>query len=254
MDKMLHLLQHCHHPDTEMGFISSGMLAEINHQLAAITENDRKTRTEILVTDLVFSVVVDFLKQHPQNAAGMLEAIAQSSKASCTLLGFQFNAFKKLNELQQLQHLFALAPRKPRRLSETVSRLCWTGKGRLEELAHQLLQRRLIKNKSAIFNCFSQADNLVLVKWDFDKKSHLAHLLHQLYNHGFITVAFNKGYFSCAEKQFVSFAGTRLQKNSLKKLSSFVINQPEKYTTVIHDVAEILQAITPRHQRTIDAL
>lgn len=126
-----------------------------------------------------------------------------------------------------------------------AKRFIWTNKGKLEELVHQLVKRKLIKQKSGFFNLFLKPDDNLLIKWDTERIPELSFLLFKLYSLGFLKISGNKGYFTLAEKHFCGINGTVIKRNSLKKLSSSIRNENEKYSSVITEVNAIIRSIHP---------
>jgi hypothetical protein len=182
----------------------------------------------------------------------MLKKIKKQSLITCNLMGYDFHIFKKLIDVYSVNaiginnvHSYSIVMHP---VETSKCKLIWTKKGRLEELTYQLAERKLIKNKRAFFDLFLRAQSeYTVVKWDFERKGHLAHLLFELYRKNLINITSNRGYFLYAEKHFIGFDGTVLKTNSLKKLSSAIHTQPLLHHKIIKDVNEILDKVTAVH-------
>lgn len=236
----------------DIGFISCCLLSTINFNIGAIKKHDQKMRIEGILTDLIFEIYIDFLNRSFLGPESIIEEIIKSTAVSHDLCGCDFNVFKKLIDFYKMDRLISQAHKsiylKPLPSAEAhKSKLMWNGKGRLEELIFQLRERKLIKTKTHFFNLFinQHADNTI-VKWDFERKGHLAYLLHQLHVKDFMRLVSGKGYFSYAETHFTGFDDTPLKKDSLKKLSSSMNSEPLKYKYIINEVDEIIRAILPQ--------
>jgi hypothetical protein len=230
--------------------ISSALIININTNIKVL-EPEQRRKAEWLLADLIFVICVDFLKNKPLERDLILRKLKKQCLITCNLMGYDFHVFKKLIDLSALNTItpndmhagVAIHPAETSR-----GKLIWTKKGRLEELVYQLSERKLIKNKRALFDLFLNVQSKhPLVKWDFERKGHLAHLLFQLYKKDLINITSNRGYFSCAEKHFIGFDGSVLRTNSLKKLSSAIHSQPAHYPQVVGDVTEIIQKVTAIH-------
>lgn len=251
VDNFIMLLKH--NPDQleDVCIISSALIINVNTNIKTL-ESEPRGKAELLLADLIFVIFVDFLKNKPLERNHILQNIKKQSLITCDLMGYDFNVFKKLIDIAALNGVngnhthgagVAIQP-----IEIPGCKLVWTKKGRLEELVYQLSERRLIKNKRALFDLFLNGQSKhPLVKWDFERKGHLAHLLFQLYKKNLINITSNRGYFSCAEKHFIGFDGTVLKTNSLKKLSSAIHSQPSNYPQVIGDVTEIIEKVTTIH-------
>jgi hypothetical protein len=252
IDDTVQLLTNTHNQISDISTISCCLLTTINHSIIAIKKHDQKLKIETVLTDLIFDIYIDFLNKSPFVPEKIIEEIIKNSTVTCNLGGYDFNIFKKLIDFYKLDLIINHAHKK--RYLKTLTgierkncKLIWNGNGRLEELIHQLRKRKLIKTKLNFFNLFldQHAENTI-VKWDFERKGHLAHLLHQLYTKNLIRLASCKGYFAYAEMHFIGFDDEALKKDSLKKLSSAMNTEPLKYKHIINEVDDIIKSIIPQ--------
>ena len=250
IDDTLRLLKNPDNQVSDIGVISSCLLVTVNHHIEAVKKRDQRSKIELLLADLAFDIYIDFLNKTPLDAENVIEEIVKSSIVTCNLSGHDFNIFKKLIDFYKLNSIINPTSKNKYLRSPDIPKkkckLIWNGKGRLEELIYQLQKRKLIKTKLQFFNLFAEEyTEQTRVKWDFDRKAHLAHLLYQLHAKDHIRLIACKGYFSFAEKHFIGFDDTALKKDSLKKLSSSMNTEPSKYHHVISEVNDIIKAIVP---------
>jgi hypothetical protein len=251
IDKIILLLKHNRDQSLDIGIISSGLVISVNNNIKALEPN-RRQKAELLFADLIFAIFIDFLKNITFERPLILKKIKRHSFITCNLMGYDFNVFKKLIDTCAANSINANYVYPSRIIMHPAEipkcKLIWTRKGRLEELVYQLAERKLIKNKRAFFDLFLKAQTEhILVRWDFERKGHLAFLLCELYKKDLINITSNRGYFLYAEKHFIGIDGTALKPNSLKKLSSAIHTQPLHYHKIIKDVNEILDKVTAVH-------
>jgi len=251
IEKLIFLLKDNPDQPLDIAVISSSLVIGINDHIGT-AENNQRQKIESLFTDLVFVIFIDFLKGRPSAYSIILQEIKRHTFTTCNLMGYDFNVFKKLIDTYAFNAVHTALGNgfeitdQPVEMPE--SKITWTGKGRLEELVYQLKKRKLIKSKTSFFDLFLKPHaGHITVKWDFERKGHLAHLLCELYKKGLIAVTLNRGYFSYAEKHFTGFDGTVLKANSLKKLSSAIHTKSHHYQKVIADITEIIDKVTAMH-------
>ncbi len=250
IDKLILLLKRNPNEVQDIGIISSGLVISVNNNIKAPEYHQRKI--ELLFADLIFIIFTDFLKKKASGSEPILEEIKRQSLTTCNLMGYDFNVFKKLIDAYAVHSIYpdfgSTAKITTSLVEMPKSKLIWTGKGRLEELVYQLGTRKLIKSKGPFFDLFLNAPSEhILVKWDFERKGHLAHLLYELYKKDIISIASNRGYFSYAEKHFIGLDGALLKPNSLKKLSSAIHMQPLRHHKTISDITEIIDKVISGH-------
>jgi hypothetical protein len=164
--------------------------------------------------------------------------------------GYDHNLMKKLFDFEGLKHV--LHNLRNQELTVTlagaqkVQKYVWLTKGNLPELVDILLKNNYIKSKKEFFDLFLKPDEIQAIRWNKDKKQHLALLLNRLFSEGYAKIEGNKGYFSFAEKHFASFEKVPFALNSLKKLSSLIAKNPDSYVAAINEVSDIMKQIS-RH-------
>lgn len=230
-----------------IGAWASFLVYSIRHHLDAARTKDERTLMERTLEAGIFSLCMRAVERVQTDRTAILETIMAASSAACALSMCSTNPFARLFELR---HYSSLIPsRKPSMaamaptVDRAVARVVWLNKGRLEELVHQLLGHKLITSKSVLFDLFSSSRHAnVHVAWDLSRKAHLAHLWHQLYVKGMIRAEGSKGYFAFAEAHFTGMNGEVLHRNALKRLSSAINVDPDRFARVITDVEGILDA------------
>jgi len=199
----------------------------------------------------VFEMCMELLRRQREDSLELVSEIEKSSSQACLLMDAAFNPFARVIELCHLYTILHGSTGKVTDLEapgyvKPMPIVLWTKKGRLEELVHQLLERKWISSSSRFFDLFEESrQQEVLVKWDMRFKMHLAHLWHELYVKGIIHVKRTKGYFRFAEAHFVGKNGEVLTCNSLKRRSSAVNQDTHKYKQV-HAAVQVLLSTVVR--------
>ncbi len=204
-------------------------------EIRKIKDLDQRIAVECIIAEVASKAISDQIQSNPDDKMSILQCVYSASTQTKKLFQQDYNAFQKIIRIYQLtiNHVKKEEPK-----------MVWSGKGKLEELVDQLYQSGLIKSKSACFNLFRpQNGKEVKVKWDFERKEHLAYLLYELYQQEFIKMVRTKGYFVYAEKHFVSFDGLVFKKNTLKKISSSIRQNPQGYSNVIREIRNIIKSI-----------
>lgn len=121
--------------------------------------------------------------------------------------------------------------------------LKWTGKGNLDFLTYELKKRNWIKSRNNFNFLFKDNVSDIKVLWHSRYKYELAYLLFKLKEEGFIQPVNSKGYFRIAEKQIVDFSGNPFRKNSLKKISSKISSDTERYADITKEVNNVIKKL-----------
>lgn len=248
VDTALRLLSKKENQFTDIVAILSAILLEMGHKLdhlKSITEDRRKLD---LLSTFMFVLLGDFLNKTPQEPRLILTRLRQNLALYRDLFGQRKERLPTLFDFDRLM-VICSARRKDdapilTSAGERSARFIWTDKGKLEELVHQLLKRKLIHRKSELFDLFLRPNDNLTIQWDGHRMPELSYLLFRLYSLGYLRISGNKGYFALAERHFRGIDGTIIKKNSLKKLSSTIRAENTRYNTVIAEVDEIIRSIS----------
>ncbi len=229
--------------------ISAGLLRTINHRLAKFPTVEDKISRQRTFGILLERLLVLLISKNMNDTERIFNALDRSLYVTCLQQGYDHKLMKKLFDFDSLKHViyslkvqniaFAPAP-----INQKPQRYLWLQKGNLHILVDLLLKFNYIKSKKEFFDVFFREDEEPIVRWNKDKKYNLALLLSRLFNEGFAKIEGNKGYFAYAEKHFVTFENSSFIPNSLKKLSSVVLKNPESYKSTVSEVEQIIQSIS----------
>jgi hypothetical protein len=241
-------LTHITHDVNSTGAWTSFLIYTLQHHMRSASTPALRELLERSIEAEVFRICMAVLQNVHADRTAILETMMAASDAACHLSNSSFNPFARLFEFRQFNTLVkptgtgTAAAHKT--VAGNVARVVWVGRGKLEELVHQLLGQKLITSKSAFFDLFSSTRyGQVRICWDLSRKAHLAHLWHGLYVKGLIQAVASKGYFAFAEAHFTGMHGEVLRRNSLKRISSVISTEPDRFPSVIKDVERILSNV-----------
>lgn len=241
-----HVLRTSRELDRDIPYVAEQLMRSMAHQLLGV--NDPLLRRQLLVqfADRLFSLFVGELGLRPLQRVEVMGALQRCRMHVKAALGEECDVFERIVGFYA-RAATPIVPPATGALPPKRTRLQWTGRGRLEELVHQLVDRKLTPSKSALFALFdAKSTTDQRIRWDLSRKDHLALLLHELYAGGFIRAINSKGYFSFAEDHVVGWDGATLRKHALKRRQHAISSEPEKYGGVIAEVGAILKAIDPQ--------
>jgi len=118
-------------------------------------------------------------------------------------------------------------------------KIYWLKKGNLFELVDILKKKKYIRKRKELFDLFQSPLFDIKVHWNREKKYHLAYLLYRLFNEDYIRITGNRGYFCYAEWVFCDMEEKPFKKNSLKKISSKITIEKDKYSHVSKEVDDM---------------
>jgi hypothetical protein len=165
-----------------------------------------------------------------QKTAGCLIKVESTELDSKTALELSIERFGNFSKHEI---------KKPKRTKQTV-RLVWTGKWKLFEFVYILKKKKYIKSKSEFFALFDDDAHEVKVRWNPDKKYHLAYLLYRLYQEKYIILVGGKGYFKYVEEHFVDYNETSFKRNALKNIKLKILNNIKDYAFICKEVETII--------------
>lgn len=248
-----HLIQQIgEHPKAPMAAISSlssSTLTSINSKVIQIADPKEKRRVQVVVSQLAFRLLLTIAKQFPDEAKDIFTTVTTSLEDTSELMNYDFKDIRQLMLLGEIQELFNSISGKQQaseitqRTSQTLPFLQWTGIAPIDLLTHELNEKKWIKSRKGFEGLFENQDPDFRLNWDFGKKAQLAYLLLRLKKEKYIAQNGSKGYFSIAEKYIVDFSGQPLTKDALKKLSSKISTEHERYSNIINEIDAILNQL-----------
>jgi hypothetical protein len=235
-------------PVTAIATSSSNLLVSVNTRLTEISDLQEKRKIQVTVGQIGIRLLLSIVKLFPDQAVEIFDQVKQTLQHTSSLFNYDYNdieslmSFKEFEDLiqtltgvKQASEIIKIEPSK-----EKV--LLWTQRVNIGVLTSELKKRNWIKSQNEFAKLFEKPDKSLKVRWDMNYKYELAHLLLELKDGDFIRP--RKGFFLIIERHIVDFDGTITPKNSLKKISSKITTDPEKYAEITKTVDEIIKPIT----------
>lgn len=229
--------------------LSAGLLRNINSKLAKFPTVEDKISRQRIFGILLERLLVLLISKNLKDTDKIFKALDRSLYITCLQQDYDHRLLKKLFDFDSLKHVIYNLKLQKASLTTAVGpnqkpqKYVWLQKGNLHELVDLLARYNYIKSKKEFFDIFLKFDEITNVRWNKEKKQHLALLLNRLFSEGYAKIEGNKGYFSFAEKHFVTFEKNNFLPNSLKKLSSSISKKPENYLSAISEVDDIIKHI-----------
>ena len=232
--------------------LATGLLSSVTYKAGKI--KDPFLQLEVLgnYARLIERLLTMLVSNNVEKSDIIFETLEKSLQVCC----FQFGL-----DYKQLRHYFDFFKIKlvvnslknviPAHKDETdkikrKQRYVWLNQGSLAKLTDILFKENYIKSKREFFDLFLKPIDGLVVRWNEEKKNHLPYILNRLFSDGFAKIEGNKGYFSYAEKHFITYANSFFAHNTLKNISSKIKSNPEEFSFIIEDVDLILNSITDK--------
>ncbi|MFN8437723.1 MAG: hypothetical protein U0V72_08790 [Cytophagales bacterium] len=232
--------------DVAIAVMAASFLRSINYKLAKFKTVEEKMQRQRLFGILFERILLVFVKKHFKDLDNVFGAIEYALIITCKQHNYDYGLMCKLFDFQGLKHVIDNLKSQQNSSNESSlkkQRYVWTGKGNLPEFVDILLKNNYVKSKKELFDLFYKPDEFSELRWNKDKKYHLVVLLNKLFNEGFAKIEGNKGYFSYAEKHFTTYEKVTFAPNSLRKLSSSIFKNQDKFYKIINEVDEIIFTI-----------
>jgi len=235
-------------PLTAITTTSSNFLITVNNQIVKIPNPEEKLQVQQAIAQIGLRILLSIIKLFPEEATDIFDSVKQSLEITSEIFGYNYKdiddllMFDEFTELTKTLTGIKFANEIQKVKTKNVDSLIWTKKVPLGYLTTELKKRKWIKSQNEFSKLFNNPSAKLKVHWDIKFKYELAHLLLRLKDEDFIRP--RKGFFKVAEKYIVDFSEHELTKNSLKKISSKISNEPSEYINIIKKVDEILKVIT----------
>ncbi len=227
---------------------ASMALTAINLKIGSINHQEERTIIKKAIAQMGLRLYLSFIRQFPEEMIEITAQMKNSLPEICAAMGYDYNEFKEHVNVEQLEIVIReisgmssvnvkLLPRPKQQ------RIQWREKGQLAYLTHELKIRNWIRKKNEWMNFLDANKTPGIVHWNEKHKAELAYLLYSLYQNDFISPTGTKGYFTIAEEFLRDYSGRRFTKKALKKLSSKITCDMEKYQEITNVVNKILQKI-----------
>ncbi|MEM6265657.1 MAG: hypothetical protein AAGI38_24355 [Bacteroidota bacterium] len=230
-------------PVSLISTLSSNLLVAIDRKIDLMEHLETKQTLQGHVSSLALQLLNGLVIQFPQSAVNILNSVHEALQTTAEL--FEFDK-ARMETLLPIAHMVQLAeilsPEATKQAHKIEPTLIWNNKANIGLLTWALKDIGWIRKQQNFDKLFSSDSNEQVV-FNLSRKYELAYLLYRLRSLNYIGTSGNKGYFSLAEKRIAGFGGETLTPNSLKKMSSKISLNPEKYRHVTTAVEEILDQL-----------
>lgn len=226
--------------------LAPGLMTSICFKISAIKSDDERKKAQDFSQKLAQTLLIAFVNGNQKYANEIIHRISEILELNCRQLEIKPNGLLETlkTEFTNLPGWISAGNKTNGECSKLVTVRCiWNNQHNLPELVFQLKKKNLIKRRKAFFDLFENPSDEMIVEWDETRIPELARLLYCLFTQDYCHMRGSKGYFTYAEKHFVTFDGTPIPKGNLKKLSSRINKQPEKYIDVINTIDEVLKQV-----------
>jgi hypothetical protein len=227
--------------------LATGLLTSVSYKAGQIEDQNEKHFTLAYFARLTERLLILLVSENLENSTLIFETLEKSLRVTCVQFGYDFKMLKQFFDFEKLKMIVdSLKIRTQESNKDTKvhkkQRYCWADKADLSILVEGLFKENFIKNKKELFDLFLKPKEEAHVRWNNDKKSHLAYFLNRIFTGNFAKVEGNKGYFTYAEKHFINFEQEAFTSGSLKKISSQISLFPEEHKVIIKEIDDLLEA------------
>jgi len=229
----------------------SNFLTISSARISSIQSEMQKTKVEYTLINLSEKILKEYIRKNYRYQRVIISQIEEAINTTCNQCRYDFGPYQKLlkYKMQSIKIKLDKTIKGSNTKVENTARgrsVYWLEKGKLYELVDILKKKKYIISTIDLFNFFQPSNNGIIVQWNPEKKYHMAYLLYRLFNENFARIRGNRGYFSCAEMMFSEIGGKPFKRNSLKKISSKICKEKERYSLVRKEVDAIITKITKR--------
>lgn len=219
-----------------------------SNKIMSISCNKQKSKIEFILISLSEIILREYIIKNVNQQQMIIPQIEEAIKITCNKCNYNLVPYEKLlkYKLQSLSISFDKKKDKKRIKTDSTEKcrsIYWLEKGKLFELVYILKKKNYIKSKKDLFAFFQSPKPGIIVQCNAKKKYHIAYLLYRLFNENYVCITGNKGYFCCAEMMFYDYEGNPFKRNSLKKISSKIFKNKEKYLHVRKEIDAIISKI-----------
>jgi hypothetical protein len=222
----------------------SNFITISSDKISAIQCDEKKLKMEYILISLSEIILREYVIKNNARQHLIIPQIEGAIRTTCMQCNLDIKPFEKLLKYK-VQSMPVIDKKRIRSNGDSESNcsIYWLEKGRLFELIDILNKKKYIKSKKEMFAFFLPQKAGVLVRCNIDKKYHIAYLLYRLFNENYARVTGNRGYFCYAEMMFRDMDGKPFKSNSLKKISSRICKNKEKYSHICLEVDAIISKI-----------
>lgn len=226
-------------------------LTTIKLKLDTIQDAEEIKKLKKGLTQMGIRLYLSFIRQFPNDMLAITRLVKDSLPSLIEALGYDKRELDENFNVEQFEIVISEITGerfaneiKPVKIDRPGYRLRWNEKGRLDYLSDEMKARNWIKKKNEWNNLLDSSKTPGAVQCNEKYKAQIVHLLYSLRKNGYVTMQGTKGYFSIAENHFTDYSGRPFPKNSLKRLSSKINEQAEKYKLILVEVEEVMKKIS----------
>lgn len=252
IDNSIRILQDESIPKDEVviASLTTGLLTSINFKAIQLEEGNKDSLLRSF-GKLTERWLILLVCENIEHSDAIFRSLEKSLRVTCIQFGYEYKVLKQFFDFDRIKLIVSSLKMqttktftKPTQIRK--QKYVWTEKGNLAELVDILHKQNFIKGKKELFDLFLKPKDDHKVRWNPEKKFHLAHLLNRLFTENYARIEGNKGYFTYAEKHFVTFENEYLSTSSLKKISSQVSLFPEEFPSIVEEIDFIIKLITKK--------
>lgn len=236
------------------GSIVSNFVNLSSNKISAIHCKDQKKKIEHITLYLSEKFLMEFLVKIGKHPREIFPQIEEAIRTTCKQCNYSFLPYEKLFNYKEQSLLIKFDNEKDGSsvIIDKKIKCCsihWLEKGKLFELVDILKKNKYIRRKKDLFAFFQSFNEEINVQWNKEKTYHMTYLLYRLFNENYARITGNRGYFRYAEMKFSDMEGIPFKPNSLKKISSKINTEKEKYSQIRKEVDGIIKRITKETNR-----
>lgn len=228
---------------------ASNFLVAVNSKISLISDPIEKKKIQQVVAGISVRLFTSIIKLFPKEASEVVNSVKVAIKTTASLWSYNYNEIDHLMNLSEFHEVIRsidgnkVADEIKKIEAGSIPFLKWTCKRNIGLLTTELKRKQWIASQNEFAKLFNNQDRNLKVRWNENYKYELARLLFVLNEKDFIRPIPSKGYFTIAEHYIVNFSGQPFAKNTLKKLSSKVTQEPDKYKEIIEVIAELIDKL-----------
>lgn len=253
IDNSISILQDESIPKDEVvvASLTTGLLTSINFKVNQLPNNEDIGNILRVFGKLTERWLILLVCENIEQSDTIFHSLEKSIRVTCIQFNYEHRALKQFFDFDRIKLIVSSLKMQTNKTFEKPIQMrkqkyVWTEKGNLAELVDILHKQNFIKGKKELFDIFLKPKDDLKVRWNPEKKFHLAHLLNRLFTENYARIEGNKGYFTYAEKHFVTFENEYLNPSSLKKISSQVSLFPEEFPSIVEEVDYIIKLIAKK--------
>lgn len=224
--------------------ISGVILNEINTKIGKIKDLDEKKKIEYLLADIFQEYIENIAYQ--ENGKNILIQINENLKSTCDLLGYDYNAFSKIFNIDK--HIILT----PQRKNLNQLHYEWIGKSiEIDEIAKDIYDKKWIYSVKEFKRLFKPVTGNLQIRCNREKKKELLLLFHILKEKGLIRPIGkgNSGHFAPFVKYAIDNEEKYLFEKAANKFHDSIKRKESEYSAIKRKVEGIVMQNVSKSNR-----